>query len=663
MKWVIILKKVSKCIYCSKKYVDKKALYNHIEKMHGDYVPSNISISQHYFNVKNKKTCGRCVICGNVSKWNESVERYERFCSEECKNRYRDDFKKKMMQKYGKEHLLNDVDQQKKMLANRSISGKYLWSDNKSTTLYTGSYEHDFLKFLDYFVNLSPNDVVAPAPQVFDYIDEDGTKRFYIPDFYIASINTLVEIKDGGSNPNKHYNRQEIDARKERLKDEVMRNQKDYNYVKVVDKDYSIFMNFLIDLKNENIEMKEFKKPIISISESFNIVNNKLFSEEYFIDKNEIISRKNEIDLPKNNNSVVENPTVVSLFSIDRILDNANRIYLSSDWHLWKEKDGQIVKNDKFNQIIRNCNIKLGANDVLIFLGDLVDDEFNEKEELRRLLLQIPGTRILVKGNNDIFPNEFYYQCGFKIVTDGFTWKEYTFTHYPVNNTTKINFHGHLHGQEYYKNNYRNHVDVYSKDFKLLELQDAVKRYNNGEFKPEFNNFCPNLSESNLLLENESLKLLENYISNVSKSPYYSENQIYKFNNYGDVSLDLSENSDFMTKIKNSQQQISLYKDVENISGIKNETCKLWYTYSLIENYICNENVDPLYKEKISKSDILQIKGIIVSEMTSALNYINTKDNNFDFNQYYNNTNTNSNLLEETSSMKEIKNLIINLTK
>lgn len=656
------MKKASKCIYCSKKYVDKKALYNHIEKVHGDYVPSDISVAQHYFNMRNKKTGGRCVICGNSSKWNESVERYERFCSEGCKNRYRDDFKKKMVQKYGKEHLLNDANQQKKMLANRSISGRYTWSDGKSTTLYTGSYEHDFLKFLDYFVNISPTDVFAPAPQVFEYIDEDGTKRFYIPDFYIASINTLVEIKDGGSNPNKHYNRQERDARKERLKDEVMRNQKDYNYVKVVDKDYSIFMNFLIELKNENIELKEFKKPIVNISESFNMVGNKLFNEEYFMGATEVIERE-QLTPPKNNNHEVEVPKISSLPSIDRILDNANGIYMGTDWHLWKEKDGVMSKNPKFDQIIRNCTTKLGMNDVLIYLGDLVDDEFTNKEELKRVLLQIPGTKILVKGNNDIFDNEFYYQCGFKVVTDGFTWSEYTFTHYPSANTSRINFHGHLHGHEYYKNDYRNHADIYSDDYKLVKLMDAVKRFDNGEFTPKFNNYSPQLSESTLLLETGMEQIIQDYISKISKSPYYSESQAFKFNESGDITLDLSENSDIMSKVKDVQKRIALYKDTENVTSIKNEMCKLWYTYSLIENYMCNESVQSLIDLNSSKMDILSAKGIIVSEMSSAMNYVYSKDKSFNFNEYYNSTNTNSDILQETESMKEIKNLMINLIK
>ena len=31
----------------------------------------------------------RCTICGKPTKWCESVERYERFCCDDCKEKYR----------------------------------------------------------------------------------------------------------------------------------------------------------------------------------------------------------------------------------------------------------------------------------------------------------------------------------------------------------------------------------------------------------------------------------------------------------------------------------------------------------------------------------------------------------------------------------------------
>ena len=50
-----------------------------------------------------------------------------------------------MVGKYGKTTLLNDPEQQKKMLANRHISGEYEWTDGNIKT-YTGSYEFDYTR-------------------------------------------------------------------------------------------------------------------------------------------------------------------------------------------------------------------------------------------------------------------------------------------------------------------------------------------------------------------------------------------------------------------------------------------------------------------------------------------------------------------------------------
>jgi len=248
---------IYKCPYCENRYManDKKdqpkaktALYTHMETTHKEDL-RGLSPAQAYFNYKYKKTRGSCVMCHKETKWNEATERYERFCSERCKEAYREMFKERMKRKYGKEHLLDSPEQQKKMLENRKISGKYKWSDGKSETKYTGSYEREFLEFLDVVMNMSPLDVFSPAPQIFHYTYEDKD-HFYIPDFYIGSLNLIVEIKDGGSNPNNHHKIQEVDKAKEKLKDAEMKKQKQYNYIKVVDKDYSIFLNYLLELKH-----------------------------------------------------------------------------------------------------------------------------------------------------------------------------------------------------------------------------------------------------------------------------------------------------------------------------------------------------------------------------------------------------------------------------
>ena len=83
-----------KCPYCEKHYVAadkskqynaKQSLYEHMEKEHKTEL-GDLSPAQVYFNSKYNKTHGNCVICGKITKWNESTERYNRFCSNKCKH-------------------------------------------------------------------------------------------------------------------------------------------------------------------------------------------------------------------------------------------------------------------------------------------------------------------------------------------------------------------------------------------------------------------------------------------------------------------------------------------------------------------------------------------------------------------------------------------------
>ena len=206
---------------------------------------------QYCYYLRTGRTHGNCVVCKQPTTWNTKTHKYNRFCNNpKCKEKYRQIFKDRMIGKYGKTTLLNDPEQQKKMLANRSISGTYTWRDHISTSQYTGSYEKSFLEFLDEILEFDPKDVMSPSPHTYYYIYE-GKKHFYIPDFFIPSLELEIEVKDGGDNPNMHHKIQEVDKEKERLKDEVMKNNQ-YNYIKIVNKENTKFFKFLDEAKIRN---------------------------------------------------------------------------------------------------------------------------------------------------------------------------------------------------------------------------------------------------------------------------------------------------------------------------------------------------------------------------------------------------------------------------
>ena len=148
---------------------------------------------------------------------------------------------------------------------------------------------------------------------------------------------------------------------------------------------------------------------------------------------------------------------------IDTCLKRWHKVYCATDWHLWvrKEKNKPTCHKCKnFEDIIKNVNETMTKDDILIYMGDLVDGEFKDKEELKSILKTIPGKKILVRGNNDVFDASFYKSCGFTDVVQSFVWHDVIFSHMPCKNDNDINVHGHIHGYRTYWIPYTNQVDV-----------------------------------------------------------------------------------------------------------------------------------------------------------------------------------------------------------
>lgn len=236
-----------KCPLCPKKYVSKQSLYDHLDSEHKEQL-NGLSPAHFYFDWRNKNTThkGKCIQCGKPTEFNEDTEKYDRLCSEKCKKAYREEFKKRMLKKYGKTTLLNDPEQQKKMLANRKISGTYIWTDGTKFT-YTGTYEKDCLEYLDKILQFKSTDIMFPAPQIFKYKSE-GKEHFYIPDGYIVPYKIIIEVKG----TNNHYQQRDYET-KEKIKDKILTESQeefDYTYVKVINKNYDDLLETIENIRN-----------------------------------------------------------------------------------------------------------------------------------------------------------------------------------------------------------------------------------------------------------------------------------------------------------------------------------------------------------------------------------------------------------------------------
>ncbi len=258
-----------RCPDCKNRYTSLAFLLNHIKIEHNDRIPDGMSPKQYCFNRRNKKDYALCVICKTKkTKWNEDNGRYERFCSPECKKKAGEIAERNLLKKTGKtrQERMKDIETQKTMLANRSISGSYTFSDNKITLTYVGSYELDFLTFYDKEYGGNPQDL-SECPVTFEY-EYNGEKHTYIPDYCLSldtKYPTVIEIKDGGDNPNKHPKIIAVDKVKEKLKDEAVIKSKSYNYIKITNKEYENFIKLVGILKERNLSDDKTYQPIIII--------------------------------------------------------------------------------------------------------------------------------------------------------------------------------------------------------------------------------------------------------------------------------------------------------------------------------------------------------------------------------------------------------------
>lgn len=236
--------KLYKCPFCDRKYIKEEAVYTHMDSLHHEDL-CGLTPKHLYFNYKNRyeltRGNGKSIVSGKPTQFNEVTGRYERILPEE-KEQYRQMFLNNL-KKVGKENIMKDMNHQKEMLAHRSISGKYRWSDGSTEFTYTGTYEKKFLIYLDTVLGWPSSDIMAPAPQLFPYIGIDGKEHAHIPDFYITSLNLIVNIKSAS---NKHYRLRDIEI--ERLQDESIKKTV-YNYIKVYDNQFSKFFDGVQKIK------------------------------------------------------------------------------------------------------------------------------------------------------------------------------------------------------------------------------------------------------------------------------------------------------------------------------------------------------------------------------------------------------------------------------
>lgn len=249
------------CPYCEYKNFSDK-LISHINDEHTDLIPEKFTAARLVYNIRNKREFGSCMICKKPTDWNESTGRYLPFCSESCHDKYVKRFEQNMIRVRGKARLLNDMNQQAKMLANRRISGKYKFTDGGIRT-YTGSYERKALEFLDKVLGAKSIDIMSPGPSL-EY-EFNGETHKWITDIYWISMNLIIEVKDGGDNPNKRE--MPIYRAKQNAKEVMITNKGKFNYLRLTNNNFMQLFNIIAEIKMNRIENSD--DAVIDINEAF----------------------------------------------------------------------------------------------------------------------------------------------------------------------------------------------------------------------------------------------------------------------------------------------------------------------------------------------------------------------------------------------------------
>lgn len=411
------------CPYCSYR-ATRIDLVSHIEEVHEDMIPENYTAARIVFNKLNNKEHGNCTVCSKHTEWNEEKWIYDRICSDKCKKEYVKMRDERMKKVHGTTNMLKDPEHQIKMLSGRSISDIYKFTDG-GTHGYTGTYEKNFLEFMDKVMGFHSSDLISPG-HIIPYKFKGQTLSF-ITDYYLIPFNLLFDIKPGGKNPNTHqgmeeYNQKQIAKEKQIEKDGI------YNYIRLTDNDFSQLINVLMDIKHSLID-QDNKQKVIHINENMIPVPPV---------QGEVQSANQDIRLIaySSNGNTVDGYGIATNTMIDNLfVPNGNKMELT-DLRFLKEKYYTVFKlQDNSDDVIEElCKLVKEQTEVSfdICYSLLTESELLSPEQL------LYDERFIKEYTSDINDNSNYNQRLNEAVQTSLVYQLEDYISFPILNETYI---------------------------------------------------------------------------------------------------------------------------------------------------------------------------------------------------------------------------------
>lgn len=380
------------CPYCDFR-ATRGDLVDHIERKHDELIPEKQTAAQVVYEVVNHKNYGTCMICKcDVHEWDEKLWRYKNLCNKQsCRDAVKRTAAANNIRVYGKPVLTDDPDMQEKMLAHRRISGEYRFQDGGKRT-YTGQNEKKLLQFMDVVMNISSEDIQSPGP-VLEY-DYEGKKHFWITDVYYIPANLLIEVKDGGNNPNNRPMQSYRD--KQIAKEEMITSLGKFNYLRLTNNQFEQLLLIMSEIK-QDVMLADDQASIgkrYNINEEVGGIPPSYATSEYIVQYGvqPAFSANDAREIEGYALKPGENDDIVNVSNDMKLAINKTDMLESRMVSMWKYTGPDVYKKLKtINEAYKN-NEEVGSNFIAeVFLGHklMTHDDFMLDERFQLIDLEM----------------------------------------------------------------------------------------------------------------------------------------------------------------------------------------------------------------------------------------------------------------------------------
>lgn len=113
------------------------------------------------------------------------------------------------------------------------------------------------------------------------------------------------------------------------------------------------------------------------------------------------------------------------------------RAHVLSDLHLYHDNiigycSRPFADVDEMNRFfVAEWNVRVAPEDVVVVVGDMSAGLRERRSEFAELLRSIRGKKVLIRGNHDHEPDDFYLENGFQCVKEHLHLAGVLFHHYP----------------------------------------------------------------------------------------------------------------------------------------------------------------------------------------------------------------------------------------